>query len=235
MKVFVCVLIYVLSFNLFSQEVIEEFVPIMVEEKEAFISTKTGEYVFKIHNETDATQLKTTESGVIYTDIKTHTIKKGETLSSIAKKHSLSIDELKRQNDLSKSNLSIGQELKIVKKLIVKSSSPIIGYDGEERIIAKLRPGQTPASLNAPKVNLTEERQISESIQKEEAATEDNIEKLEEPSPKGDSKSYYIVKKGDTLYSISKTHNITILDLKKINSLTSNNLKIGQKLLVAQK
>ena len=38
----------------------------------------------------------------------------------------------------------------------------------------------------------------------------------------------YKVKKGDTLYSISKTYNLTIEQLKKLNNLSSNNLSIGQ-------
>ena len=38
----------------------------------------------------------------------------------------------------------------------------------------------------------------------------------------------YIVQKGDTLYSISRRFNMTVDQLKKINNLTSNILKIGQ-------
>ena len=42
----------------------------------------------------------------------------------------------------------------------------------------------------------------------------------------------YIVKKGDTLYSIAKTLNTTVDELKKVNNLTNNTLSIGQQLLV---
>lgn len=42
----------------------------------------------------------------------------------------------------------------------------------------------------------------------------------------------YIVKKGDTLYSIAKILNTTVDELKKVNNLTSNTLSIGQQLLV---
>ncbi|MDG3584146.1 glucosaminidase domain-containing protein [Galbibacter pacificus] len=38
----------------------------------------------------------------------------------------------------------------------------------------------------------------------------------------------YVVSKGDTLYSISKRHNISVDDLKKKNGLKDNNIKIGQ-------
>lgn len=42
----------------------------------------------------------------------------------------------------------------------------------------------------------------------------------------------YIVKKGDTLYSIAKDLNTTVDELKKANNLTSNMISIGQKLIV---
>lgn len=40
----------------------------------------------------------------------------------------------------------------------------------------------------------------------------------------------YIVKKGDTLYSIANRYNIPVDELKRINNLTSNTLSIGQML-----
>lgn len=42
--------------------------------------------------------------------------------------------------------------------------------------------------------------------------------------------SLYIVKSGDTLYSIAKKHNTTVDEIKKINNLTSNTLSIGMSL-----
>lgn len=46
------------------------------------------------------------------------------------------------------------------------------------------------------------------------------------------NKNYYIVKKGDTLYSIAKNNNTSVNELKQLNNLSSNILAIGQKLLV---
>lgn len=40
----------------------------------------------------------------------------------------------------------------------------------------------------------------------------------------------HIVVKGDTLYSISRRYGLTVTDLKKMNSLNSNNISIGQTL-----
>ena len=43
----------------------------------------------------------------------------------------------------------------------------------------------------------------------------------------------YIVKSGDSLYSIARKYNTTVDELKKVNNLTNNNLSIGQKLLIS--
>lgn len=43
---------------------------------------------------------------------------------------------------------------------------------------------------------------------------------------------YYQVKKGDTLYSIAKIHNTTVTNIKNNNFLNSNNIRIGDKLVI---
>jgi len=47
------------------------------------------------------------------------------------------------------------------------------------------------------------------------------------------NKSYTVVT-GDTLYSISRRFGITVEDLKALNSLQDNNIRIGQKLIVVK-
>ena len=217
------VLINFLSGFVFSQEKSEEFIPIKINEKDAFISTKTGEYIFRAHEKTDPTQLVTTNSGVVYTDISLHLIKKGESLYTIAKHYDLTVDDLKRDNTLSSINLDIGQELKIKKKHVIKSSSPVLSSE-PSRVIATLPPNVSPASIKPPpNTVLGNNSQANKEVPI--AIINKNNENKNKPS-------YYIVKKGDTLYSIAKQHNLTVQELKKINNLTLNNLSIGKKLLL---
>ena len=42
----------------------------------------------------------------------------------------------------------------------------------------------------------------------------------------------YIVQQGDTLYNISKRFGLTVDELKQLNNLTDNNIKVGQKLII---
>lgn len=44
----------------------------------------------------------------------------------------------------------------------------------------------------------------------------------------------YTVQQGDTLYKISKQFNLTVDEVKALNQLADNNIKIGQKLLVVK-
>ncbi|RZJ19893.1 MAG: LysM peptidoglycan-binding domain-containing protein [Acinetobacter sp.] len=45
---------------------------------------------------------------------------------------------------------------------------------------------------------------------------------------------YYVVKQGDTLFKISQLFKLTVDELKALNKMTDNNIKIGQKLLVVK-
>ena len=42
----------------------------------------------------------------------------------------------------------------------------------------------------------------------------------------------YVVQKGDTLTTIARTYGLTIADLKKANNLASDEIKVGQKLVI---
>ena len=48
----------------------------------------------------------------------------------------------------------------------------------------------------------------------------------------GEESNTYIVKKGDSLYSIARRNNITVDELKRINNLNSNLISIGQVLKI---
>lgn len=56
--------------------------------------------------------------------------------------------------------------------------------------------------------------------------------KIEHKTP---SKNEHVVQAKETLYSISKQHNISVDDLKKWNSLSDNNITIGDTLIIGSK
>ena len=53
------------------------------------------------------------------------------------------------------------------------------------------------------------------------------------PSPAAaTSGNDYVVQKGETLTSIAKSHGVSVADLRKANNLTTDSLKVGQKLII---
>jgi LysM repeat protein len=50
--------------------------------------------------------------------------------------------------------------------------------------------------------------------------------------PGAASGNEYIVQKGETLTSIAKSHGVTVAELRKANNLTTDTLKVGQKLVI---
>ncbi|HQF43467.1 MAG TPA: LysM peptidoglycan-binding domain-containing protein, partial [Ignavibacteriaceae bacterium] len=42
----------------------------------------------------------------------------------------------------------------------------------------------------------------------------------------------YVVKKGDSLFSVAQRYNTTVAKIKSLNNLKSNNIQAGQKLFI---
>jgi LysM repeat protein len=70
-------------------------------------------------------------------------------------------------------------------------------------------------------LNKTREKKISKKQQ--EKIQENKLDKIE---------NKHVVKKGDTLYSISKKFNISVSELIKINDIKNNTISIGQTLKI---
>ena len=71
---------------------------------------------------------------------------------------------------------------------------------------------------------------------KNEVASKMNaISKPKKSAPAPTSSDTYTVKKGDSLWSIAKKHKTTVVNIKKLNGLSTDVIKVGQKLKVKGK
>ena len=151
-----------------------------------------------------------------------YTVKRGDTLYSIARMFNTTVDQIKALNNLTSNTLQIGQELIVNEEVyippvedngqiyIVQRGDTLYGIAGRYNTTVKdildlnnlgttiLTPGQ---QLLIPGVT-NEEPQVIPST--------------------------YTVLPNDTLYSISRKFNTTVEELKYLNNLTSNTLSIGE-------
>ncbi len=59
-----------------------------------------------------------------------------------------------------------------------------------------------------------------------------NYEVVEDMYTNPSNNSQHFVKKGETLYSISRKHGLTVKKLKELNGLKNNHIQVGQKLIL---
>ena len=144
----------------------------------------------------------------------TYIVQKGDSLYSIANKLGTTVSELKKENNLTSNTLQIGQILRIPTKEI---------YEGEENVYI-VQKGDTLYSIAAANNTTVDELKKANNLTSNILSTGQLLKIPSALLPE----STYIVKKGDSLYSIANKYNTTIDELKRINNLTSNILSIGQ-------
>lgn len=157
-------------------------------------------------------------STVEETTINTYTVKRGDTLYSIANKYNLTVNELKELNNLTSNTLSIGQTLKIR-----ESTSDIVTEDYD---LYTVKAGDTLYFI-ANKYNTTVDE-----IKNINNLTSNTLSVGQLIKIPTSNENIYTVKKGDTLWSIAKDNNTTVDNIKNINNLINNSLTIGQQLLL---
>ena len=158
------------------------------------------------------------------TSYTTYIVKKGDTLYGIGLSYGVSVDEIKSLNNLTSNNLSIGQELLIpTDKTITETNYEVYTVvSGDTLYSIALRYG---VSVN--------------DIKSLNNLTSNNLsigQRLQIPLKETTSSNFiYTVKRGDTLYGIANSFGISVSDIINLNNLSSNNIFIGQELLIPQK
>lgn len=145
-----------------------------------------------------------------------HKVRKNETLSSIARKYGVTVDQIKKWNPKLKKNtmLRIGQKITIQRKnplyKQIKQKAPQMLEKNE----VKASSATAADTANMQTNNTTAENRNSTVVK-----------------PKFNEVKH-TVKKGETLGGIAKKHNTTVKKLKQLNNLKSDKIKIGQVLRV---
>lgn len=161
-----------------------------------------------------------TKPGITANDQDTYTVKKGDTLYSISKNQNIPIDTIIKLNNLTSSNLEIGQQLKL------KSDSN--NSSNKNQYIVQR--GDTLYSL-ALKYNTTVDKLRKLNNLNTNTLTIGQILVLPIENDI-DEYDIYVVKKGDSLWSISRKFNIDINDLIELNNLKDLTLQVNQSILV---
>ncbi len=168
----------------------------------------------------------------------THTVQKSETLFGIAQKYGVEVSQLKDWNNLQGNSIEVGQSL-IIKPQdnasnsknnsdaithTVKSQETLFSISKQYNVrIAELKSWN---DLSTNNLEVGQELTIYPSKASKQPQQSVVVDKETQQN------SYYTVKSGDSLYRIAQQHGMTIDELKKINDLSSNTIRVGQRLTV---
>lgn len=149
-------------------------------------------------------------------------VQSGDTLYSIARKFNTTVDEIKRLNNLTSNNLSIGQ------RLIIKEKANDMIEDQDVYIVQS---GDTLYSI-ARKFNLTvDELKTMNNLTSNTLSIGQVL--IIKPNQNGETQDIlYTVKRGDSLYSIAREYDVSVDELMQYNELKTNLLSIDQTLRI---
>ena len=181
-------------------------------------------------------------------------VQQGDNLSSIAKKHNVSVEDLKDWNDLSNNTVKLESKLKIADiktnneieipeevvapKTEIKNVEYIVQNGDNLGSIAK-KNGVAISDLKTWNDLNDNNIQLGTKIIVGKKLVLDTKQAVAEKAPKKDKitknskENHYFVKKGDSLFSIAKKYpGVTVSDIKKWNGIDGNSLKPGMKLKI---
>ena len=149
-------------------------------------------------------------------------VKKGDSLWSIASKNNTTVDNIKKLNNLSSNNLSVGQVLKLsydTEKEDIKESNIYTVKKGDSLWLIANKYGTTVDELKNANNLKSNTLSIGQTLIIPEK--KENTNKIS-----------YVVKKGDSLWLIANKYDTTVEKIKSTNNLKSNTLSIGQVLVI---
>jgi membrane-bound lytic murein transglycosylase D len=181
-----------------------------------------------------------------------YVIQKGDNLGSIAAKYDVTVAEIQRWNRLSNSKVLLGASLQIVKKESDRKKE--VGSDSEPKyskyvVLQGDNLGDIAKKFGASVTDIKQWNNLPDNaisvgatliVAKDEIVFNTNKAMVSAFKKKTNTKHPFItnaidyyVKKGDSLYSISKKYpGVTISDLQKWNGISSEELKPGMKLKI---
>jgi len=176
-----------------------------------------------------------------------HEVQQGETLFSISQQYGVTVGELKEWNNLQSNNLQTGQVLRItpldnanLKTHKVQPGESLFGISRQYNVtIAELQEWNNLQDTNLeagtelaiyPREQTQENTpSIDDLEQMDEEERTSIVERFSETAAESE---IYTVKRGDTLYDIARQHDMTITELKQINNLQDDMLRVGQRITV---
>ena len=152
-----------------------------------------------------------------------HQVRRGESLFLIAKKYKVTVAELKKWNSLSNDKVMVGQILKISQLVANEKVASSEAANANQPTPSEIKNVEVSAAVSSSTIG---KQSASSAGDSKASLASDSLEKVV-PTKSGEWVIHQ-VKSGESLFSLSKEYGSSVENLIEWNSLSSNNLKLGQ-------
>ncbi len=155
----------------------------------------------------------------------THVVKSGDNLYALARQYGTTVEAIMTRNNLTTTLLSIDQVLEIpVGEPVLPDTITHVVKSGDNLYALARQYGTTVEAIMTRNNLTTTLLSIGQVL---EIPTNPNRQ-IELPV----QMLRYIVERGDTLYSLANRYNTTVVELKRLNNITNDLIRVGQELLI---
>lgn len=169
----------------------------------------------------------------IPTDSKLHKVATGETLFGISRQYGVTVNDLMVWNQLKGNDISVGQSLIIRGVSEPQTANLPVQQTTPASAVATVSPANEKAANNKEKPSANPEETRKKEDPKTTVATTNSSPAVSGRPLPGDWITHTVAQ-GETLFSIAKAYDAKVENLINWNSLSSNNLNVGQKLKVGR-
>jgi membrane-bound lytic murein transglycosylase D len=167
-----------------------------------------------------------------------HQIQPGETIIGISELYGVSVDNIKRWNNLSSSKIIAGKSLIIYSNGNGNHNNVSVTTVSKKNVnneIHNVKKGETLSGISEKyKVSIASIQQLNNiKGNKIVAGQELKIPNSTSNTISQSKEGYHIVENGETLYSIAIKYNTSVQKIKKLNNLSNSKIIVGQKLKVS--
>ena len=154
-----------------------------------------------------------------------YVVRRGDTLSKIAKQHAVSVTALMHQNGLRSTKIRIGQRLVV----------PVTTYKGRAAVkLASAEPISVQYGPRAARPVLAAEKTPlpSPTPIRRASSTSPSARSTSSGSSSSETRVVYRVRRGDNLSTIARKYSVSVRDLQRWNSLSGTKIRSGQRLVL---
>ncbi|WP_423188818.1 LysM peptidoglycan-binding domain-containing protein [Alkalibacterium sp. f15] len=173
-----------------------------------------------------------------------YTVKAGDTLGQIARQFSMTVTQLKELNNLTSDLIRVNQNLAVTSSQVVETkpepTKPVETVASDYTVKAGDTLGQIARQFSMTVSQLKELNNLTSDLirvnQNLAVTSSEVVETKPEPTkPVETVASVYTVKAGDTLGQIARQFSMTVAQLKELNNLTSDLIRVNQNLAVTSR